>query len=151
MSVQVRRARASDQAILVDYNSRMAWETEQKQLDAEALTRGVAAVLGNPDKGFYLVAERDGDVVGQLMITREWSDWRNGDFWWIQSVYVREDARRLGAFRLLYQEVERLAREAPEVIGIRLYMEKDNQRARQTYASLGMHETDYVLFERFPL
>src|ERR1700684_4152850 len=99
MTVSIRRAKPNDHATVVEYNRRMAWETEQKRLDEHVLSQGVAAVLAEPAKGFYLVAERDGEVLGQLMITYEWSDWRNGFFWWIQSVYVREDARRLGVFR----------------------------------------------------
>jgi len=125
----------------------MAWETEKKVLDAEKLRSGVEAVFGDPAKGFYIVGEMNGDVVAQLMITYEWSDWRNGWFWWIQSVFVREDARRGGVFRTLYAEIERQANEAGNVIGIRLYVEKDNARARTTYVNLGMHDAGYSVFE----
>jgi GNAT superfamily N-acetyltransferase len=151
MIVRVRKARSTDQSAIVDFNRRMAWETEQKKLDDDVLARGVAAVFDDPSKGFYLVAELDESVVGQLMITFEWSDWRNGFFWWIQSVYVREDARRLGIFRTLYREIEQLAKSAGDAIGIRLYVERDNRRARQTYESLGMAEAGYLLYERCPL
>ncbi len=148
MAVSIRRAKPNDHATLVEYNRRMAWETEQKRLDDQAVTQGVAAVIADAAKGFYLVAERDGEVIGQLMITSEWSDWRNGFFWWIQSVYVRDDARRQGVFRCLYQEVERLAKEIGNVVGIRLYVERDNVRAQKTYAELGMKDAGYVIYGR---
>jgi GNAT superfamily N-acetyltransferase len=148
MTVSIRRARPSDHATLVEYNRRMAWETEQKRLDDQVLSQGVAAVLADPAKGFYLVAERNGEVVGQLMITSEWSDWRNGFFWWIQSVYVREDARRHGVFRRLYHEIERIAKESGDIVGIRLYVERDNVRAQKTYADLGMKEEAYCIYGR---
>jgi GNAT superfamily N-acetyltransferase len=145
-TVSIRRANTSDHAVLVEFNRRMAWETEQKRLDVEVLTQGVAAIVADPAKGFYLVAERGGDVIGQLMISSEWSDWRNGFFWWIQSVYVREDARRQGVFQCLYREVERSARKAGHVIGIRLYVERDNAAARRTYEKLGMKEEAYRIY-----
>src|SRR5262249_28030712 len=107
-----------------------------------------------PNKGRYFVAEDPdmGDgVLGQLMLTFEWSDWRNGWLWWFQSVYVRRDARRRGVFRALYQHVSDAARADPEVIGLRLYMERDNDTARQTYPRLGMAPTEYVLLQRYPL
>src|SRR5258708_1367422 len=108
MNIRVRKAHTTDQSVIVDFNRRMAWETEQKKLDNDVLARGVSAVFDDPSKGFYLVAELDENVVGQLMITFEWSDWRNGFFWWIQSVYVPENARRHGIFRTLYREIEQM-------------------------------------------
>jgi ribosomal protein S18 acetylase RimI-like enzyme len=151
MTVSIRRAKPNDHATLVEYNRRMAWETEQKRLDDDALSQGVAAALADPAKGFYLVAEGNGEIVGQLMITSEWSDWRNGFFWWIQSVYVREDARRQGVFRCLYREVERLANETGDIVGIRLYVERDNVRAQKTYEELGMTEEAYCIYVHEPL
>jgi len=147
MSITVRRARISDAATIAEFNRRLAWETEQKVLDADKLRPGVEAVFGDPSKGFYIVGELNGEVVAQLMITFEWSDWRNGWFWWIQSVFVREDVRRGGVFRTLYAEVERQANEAGNVIGLRLYVEKDNAKARTTYMNLGMHDAGYTVFE----
>jgi len=147
MTITVRRARIGDAATIAEFNRRMAWETEKKVLDAEKLRSGVEAVFGDPAKGFYIVGEMSGEVVAQLMVTYEWSDWRNGWFWWIQSVFVREDARRGGVFRTLYAEIERQANEAGNVIGIRLYVEKDNARARTTYVNLGMHDAGYSVFE----
>ena len=124
---------------------------EGKTLDLAVLTPGVQAVLADPQKGLYFVAEEAGDVLGQMMVTFEWSDWRNGWLWWIQSVYVRPEARRRGVFTALFEHVERLARNDPEVIGLRLYMERDNETARQTYLRHGMRLTAYVLFEKYPL
>jgi len=129
----------------------MAWETEQKKLEETILTRGVAAVLADPLKGFYLVAEVRAEVVGQLMITTEWSDWRNAWFWWIQSVYVRPEHRQQGVFRALFGEAERLALEQGDVIGLRLYVETHNTAARETYRRLGMFDAAYGVFEKSPL
>src|SRR5262245_58274830 len=148
MAVLVRRATPADADVIAHFNRCMARETEHRELEPTMLAAGVAALLADPAKGFYLVAETGSIVVGQLMITTEWSDWRNGWFWWVQSVYVHEDARRHGVFRTLFQEVIRLANAAGNVVGIRLYVERDNRRAQQTYQSLGMTQTGYQLYER---
>jgi GNAT superfamily N-acetyltransferase len=148
MPLSIRRAALTDTSNIAEFNRRMAWETEHKTLDQRTLAKGVAAVLADPAKGFYLVADLDGESVGQLLVTPEWSDWRDGWFWWVQSVYVREDARRRGVFRGLFDEVVRLAAAAGDVVGVRLYVERDNTRAQQTYRSLGMAETGYRLYER---
>jgi GNAT superfamily N-acetyltransferase len=146
--IHLRDATRSDIPFLVECNAAMALETEHKTLDREVLARGVAAVFDDPRRGFYLVAERHGAPVGCLLITYEWSDWRNGDWWWFQSVYVVPAARRDGVFRALYAEVERRARATPDVIGLRLYVERENARAQRTYASLGMEEEAYRMFAR---
>lgn len=146
MSLTIRPARPDDLANLVAWNVAMAWETEHKQLDPATLQRGVAAVFEEPRRGFYLVAERDGVAVGGLLVTYEWSDWRAGDFWWIQSVYVTPDARRSGVFRALYAEVRRRCTEAGAV-GLRLYVETENHRAQHTYADLGMEQCHYLMYE----
>ncbi len=146
-ALTIRPAVADDLDLLVYFNAAMALETEQLVLDRALLRRGVAALLGDPSKGHYRVAEREGEVVGALMLTREWSDWRCGDWWWIQSVYVRPEARRSGVFGALYASVERDAREDPGVCGLRLYVERDNVPAQNTYAAQGMHETHYRMFE----
>jgi ribosomal protein S18 acetylase RimI-like enzyme len=151
MSVIIRRATPDDVSVLVAFNSAIALETEDKRLDTAVLTAGVRAVFADPARGFYTVAERDGEVVGQMMITYEWSDWRNGWFWWVQSVYVRADARRSGVFRLLYRHIEELASADPTVIGLRLYFETDNHHAQATYRALGMADTTYGLMEVYPL
>jgi GNAT superfamily N-acetyltransferase len=151
MPPTIRRAADADVPTLVEFNRRLALETEHKDLDVSVLTAGVVAGLADVDKARYFVAEDGGRVVGQLMLTREWSDWRNGWVWWIQSVYVHPDARRTGVFRALYEHVHEAAVADPEVVGIRLYMERDNHTAKQTYLSLGMEQTSYVVLERCPL
>jgi ribosomal protein S18 acetylase RimI-like enzyme len=151
MTPAIRRATPADETILVAFNTAIAWETEHKRLDPAILAAGVRAVFADPARGFYTVAERDGEVVGQMMITFEWSDWRNGWFWWIQSVYVHESARRGGVFRALYRAIEQQAAADPSVIGLRLYFESDNTRAQSTYRSLGMTDTAYGIMEVYPL
>jgi ribosomal protein S18 acetylase RimI-like enzyme len=151
MSLSIRRATPDDEAVLVAFNAALAWETEHKRLRPDVLSAGVRAVFTDSARGFYTMAEDAGEIVGQMMVTYEWSDWRNGWFWWVQSVYVREDARRKGVFRSLYKEVQRQAIADPTVIGIRLYVESDNIRAQATYRALGMTETTYGLMEEYPL
>ena len=148
MVISIRRATSADRPLLIEYNRAMALETEHKRLDETTLARGVAAVFDDSAKGFYLVADSTGEMVGQLMITTEWSDWRNGWFWWIQSVYVRPENRKQGVFRSLFQEAERLARAAGNVVGMRLYVERDNSNAQRTYERLGMYDTGYLVFEK---
>jgi GNAT superfamily N-acetyltransferase len=146
--IRIRHARTADADDIVRFNVAMALETEHKTLDASVLRAGVQAALGDARHGFYLVAESAGRVVACLLITFEWSDWRNGQWWWLQSVYVEQAFRRHGVFRALYDEVERRVRSTRDAIGLRLYVERDNRRAQQTYAALGMHETDYRLYEK---
>ena len=145
-SLLIRAATAADMPALLAWNTAMAWETEHKQLDPVVLKRGIAGVFEQPRRGFYVVAERDGIAVGSLLVTYEWSDWRCGDFWWIQSVYVTPDARRGGLFRALYAEVEQRARVAGAV-GLRLYVETENLHAQATYADLGMQQCHYLMYE----
>ncbi len=147
MTITVRPASDTDTPLLADFNRAMAWETEHRELDTQTITQGVRSFLARQDYGFYLVAEIEGRVVGCLMVTFEWSDWRNGLFWWIQSVYVHPDFRRRGVFKTLYRTVETRARETPGVCGLRLYVEQDNAAAQQTYRSLGMALTPYQMFE----
>lgn len=143
----IRRATLSDAETIAVFNEAMALETEGKTLDPETIRAGVAALLSRPDLGFYLVAEHEGAVAGQLMITFEWSDWRNRLFWWIQSVYVRPEQRGRGVYRALHVRVREMAREAGSVCGLRLYVERENAAAMETYRRMGMHETHYRLFE----
>ena len=147
----VRRAESSDLETVVDFNWSLAWESEGLELDRPRLRGGVRAVLDDPSRGFYLIAESDGRPVGQLALTFEWSDWRNGMFWWLQSVYVRPDNRRQGVLRLLYDRVLELAKENG-VCGVRLYVEKANAGAQEAYRRLGlsravfhMYEVDFVI------
>jgi ribosomal protein S18 acetylase RimI-like enzyme len=145
--VDIRFAVPQDADALVGFNLRMAEETEGRHLEPAVLAAGVRSVLQNPKLGFYLVAEIAGKVAGALMVTTEWSDWRNGAFWWVQSVYVAPECRRRGVFRALYREVKERARKAEQVCGLRLYVERDNAAAKATYTGLGMAETKYRLFE----
>ena len=125
----------------------MALETEAKSLPMETLLPGVEAVLRDPDHGFYLVADSGGEIAGSLLVTFEWSDWRNGRMWWIQSVYVRPAHRRRGVYRALHEAVRERARAAGDVVGVRLYVERENVAAQRTYAALGMSETPYRIYE----
>jgi GNAT superfamily N-acetyltransferase len=147
MKFSVREARRGDAAVIADYNAAMAIETEGKALDPAAVGPGVEALFDNPSGGRYWVADDGEKIIGQLMVTYEWSDWRNGMIWWIQSVYVRSEWRRQGVFSALYHHVESLASEAPGVIGLRLYVEDNNVRAQQTYEALGMIKPGYVVME----
>ena len=137
----------ADGDVICEFNRRMALETEGKALDPVTLRAGVEAMLRDERKGRYFVCERDGQVIGQLGVTAEWSDWRNGFFWWIQSVYVASAARRQGVFRALYRHVEERARAEPDVLGLRLYVERDNRIAQATYEALGMSRTPYQVME----
>jgi GNAT superfamily N-acetyltransferase len=147
IEIRIRQATPADCATVAEFNLRLAEESEQLRLDADTVQKGVAAILGDTRKGIYFLAEADGTVAGQLMITYEWSDWRNGDLWWIQSVYVRPEFRRLGVFGGLFRHLEALARSRNDVAGLRLYMHADNSRARQTYERLGMKHTNYEVFD----
>jgi ribosomal protein S18 acetylase RimI-like enzyme len=149
MQWTIRQGGPADAPVIVEYNRRLAEETEGKTLNSALLAAGVAAALADPErKGPYFLAVEGGEVLGQLQITYEWSDWRNGWFWWIQSVYVRSQDRRRGVFRSLYRHVEELARRDAGVVGIRLYVERDNHSAQRTYRDLGMEQTAYLLLER---
>ncbi len=145
---QVREATSLDAEIIMTFNRRMAQETEGKDLSLDVLGAGVRAVIENQTLGRYFVACRDGEIVGQLMLTTEWSDWRNGQIWWIQSVYVRPEFRRSGVFRALYRHVEQLGPRIPGVVGLRLYVEHSNVVAQGVYERLGMRNAGYVVFER---
>ncbi len=143
----IRNARPEDTDVLTDFNIKMAYETEQKKLASEVIQAGIMKLFSETDLGFYTVAEVQGELVGALMITTEWSDWRNGLFWWIQSVYIQPQYRRQGIFRSLYQHIRDKARQEKGVCGLRLYVEKENTSAQQTYLNAGMQETDYRLYE----
>ncbi|MDQ3494704.1 MAG: GNAT family N-acetyltransferase [Pseudomonadota bacterium] len=143
----VREARRDDLDWLAEGAIAMAWETEHKRLDPDTVRAGIAAGLDDPARARYFVADGNGARVGTLMLTQEWSDWRNGAWWWIQSVYVAPAHRRQGVFAALYRHVEALARDAPGVIGLRLYVERDNSAAQRTYTALGMRNAGYRLYE----
>jgi len=145
--ILIREPSIGDREVIVDFNIAMARETEGKQLDKNQVWSGVQNLMEHPEYGFYLLAEKNDAAVGSLMITYEWSDWRNGLFWWIQSVYVRPDYRQRGVYRRLHQSVRSMAVNHHEVCGLRLYVEKENTVAREVYRSLGMQPTTYRIFE----
>ena len=147
--MRVRAARPEDLESLVDFNCRLARETEDHELDPATVRRGLSRLFDNPAAGFYTVAEQEGRVVGCLLITFEWSDWRDGWLWWIQSVYVEAAARRGGVFRRLFEHVREQAETDGDVRGLRLYVERGNDRAQATYASMGLEEAPYKMYERF--
>lgn len=146
MDISIRQAVAGDRDRIVLFNLAMARETEGRELDRRTLTAGVEAILGNPSLGRYFVAEVEGEVAGQVMVTTEWSDWRNAHVWWLQSVYVSKRRRRLGIYRLLHRHVRECAM-AEKVIGLRLYVDRDNAEAQTTYRTLGMEESGYLMYE----
>ena len=143
----VRLAEDGDIETLVKFNIALAWETEQKKLEPLIVTKGVRMLLNDPRHGFYTVAEIAGRVVGCILITYEWSDWRCGQFWWIQSVYVDPEFRRRGVFRKLYEYLKEKASCEPHVCGFRLYVEHSNLAGQSTYAGLGMEEASYKFYE----
>jgi ribosomal protein S18 acetylase RimI-like enzyme len=145
--MQIRTATAEDVDALVEFNQAMALETEGKRLDPDILRAGVTAVFADAQKGFYVVADEDGSVAAGLMVTTEWSDWRNGWFWWIQSVYVQPEHRGSGLYGQMYAFVKSRAAEAENVCGFRLYVEKENERAQRVYEKLGMERTYYLMYE----
>ena len=154
-SSAIREARPDDLDAIIDFNARLAQETEGKRLDPSVLARGVTAALADPDRLRYWIAEileGDGEsdagrIVGQAAVTREWSDWRNGWIWWFQSVYVHPDYRGLGIFRALHAEIRSRAQATPDVIGLRLYVEIHNEQAQRVYQSLGMKPGGYDVYE----
>ena len=146
-NIAIRMATKADLEVLVRFQIAMAAESEDKGLDENTLRDGIATALSSEDLALYILAEIAGKPVGTLMLTWEWSDWRNGRFWWIQSVYVTSAHRRLGVYSAMHHHVLSLASKDPTAAGIRLYVEKDNDDAQATYRHLGMVETHYRLFE----
>ncbi len=146
-TIRIRRATPADVDTVIAFNRAMAEETEDKKLDPKTLSAGVRQALTDENRCVYFVAEIDGEITGQAMITTEWSDWRNGYFWWFQSVYVAPGFRCRGIFRALYEHIRDLARARPDVCGLRLYVHRDNRHAMDTYRKLGMTLTEYLLCE----
>jgi ribosomal protein S18 acetylase RimI-like enzyme len=145
----MRTAEPEDANLLTGHNCAMALETEGKTLDAVKAMAGVQGLFAHPQFGFYLVAEVDSQAAATLMVTYEWSDWRNGLFWWIQSVYVKPQFRRQGIYTAMYDQLQVMAEaSAIEVCGFRLYAETDNHSAQATYKKNGMHVCDYIMFEQ---
>lgn len=147
MNLIIRKASNNDINTIVTFNYLMAKETETILLDKNIVKLGVKSVITNPSKAQYWIAENNNEIIGQLMVTYEWSDWRNGDMWWISSVYVTENFRRCGVFSALYKHIEHMAKKNLSCCGIRLYIEKHNERAQKTYLSLGMNDAGYDVME----
>ncbi|MCU0362513.1 MAG: GNAT family N-acetyltransferase [Bacteroidales bacterium] len=144
--MRIRKAAADDSNDIIDFQKKMAWETEEYLLDDTKVTPGVMAVFENPGHGQYWVAEDEGKVVASLLITYEWSDWRNANVWWFQSVYVLPEYRRSGIFRSMYLKIKEEG-ERQGIAGLRLYVETNNERARKTYEALGMQSEHYTMYE----
>jgi GNAT superfamily N-acetyltransferase len=144
--ILIRKANPSDAPAIIDFQQKMAWETEKMTLSLKTVTKGVNAVFEEKSRGEYFVAESDGRVVASLLITFEWSDWRNCNVWWFQSVYVIQEYRRQGIFRKMYTHVRELA-EKEGIAGLRLYVEANNTRAKNTYEALGMSSEHYSFYE----
>ena len=147
MECMVRDATTEDLEFIVQANTGLARESEEVGLDLELLRPGVAAVLADRSLGRYFIAEQGGRPIGQMMLTYEWSDWRNGVFWWIQSVYVEAPSRGRGVYSRLFRHVEQLARESDGVCGLRLYVDRSNSSAQAIYRHLGLHESNYEVME----
>lgn len=143
----VRQATIDDAHILINFQLKMARETERVELDKNAVTQGVTRVFCDSSKGSYIVAEEKKTVVGCLLLTYEWSDWRNGTVWWIQSVYVDPKYRSKGVFSQMYAFLKKKVTDADDVLGVRLYVDKNNKRAQKTYKALGMNAEHYLLYE----
>ncbi len=143
----IRKATRADIQALVDFNTAMAFETEGITLDQHIIKSGVQELFHDPTKGFYIVCEIENSVRACLMITYEWSDWRNGNFWWIQSVYVQKEYRQLGLYKLMYDHIKTTVLKSGEVAGIRLYVDDDNLIAQNVYQKLGMQKSNYQIFE----
>src|SRR5262245_5237023 len=152
MQITIRPAGPDDWQTIVEFNCRLAEESEGKRLDRTDVEPGVKALLADRRKGRYFVAVAGTEaerIVGQMMHTFEWSDWRNGDIWWLQSVYVHPDYRRAGVFRALFDKLRSEAEADPGVVGLRLYVEEQNARAHETYRNLGLLPGGYFVMERF--
>lgn len=149
-SLVIRRAEPKDVETVADFNVKMAEETEGRKLDRVTVLKGVKAAIDDPQKGFYLIAEKrevPAKLVGQLLVTFEWSDWRNKHFWWIQSVYVQREHRDQKVFSQLYRRVVKMAKQQKDVAGLRLYVEEHNELAKKVYEDLGMAKTFYEVYE----
>jgi GNAT superfamily N-acetyltransferase len=144
--VTIRKANQSDAQTIIDFQQKMAWETEEMKLTPHIISKGVNGVFEDPSRGQYYVAEKNNSVIASLLITYEWSDWRNSNVWWFQSVYVLPEYRRSGVFRNMYAFIKREAQNN-NIAGLRLYVESNNVRARKTYEVLGMTSDHYTMYE----
>jgi GNAT superfamily N-acetyltransferase len=142
----VRKATPEDAPSIIDFQLKMAWETEHVSLDPDTVRKGVNAVFKDHSRGQYYISDDNGTVIASLLITYEWSDWRNCNVWWFQSVYVLPDYRRKGIFRKMFNQIKQLAEEH-DVAGLRLYVETRNSHAQKTYEALGMSSEHYSFYE----
>jgi len=147
MTTIIETAREEHIEILIDFQLRLAFESEGVTLDADTLRSGMQAMFADPSKGVYYIAREEKEIVGCHMITYEWSDWRNGMVWWLQSVYVRESHRKKGIFKKMYDNVITIIKNDPDLIGLRLYVDKSNERAMNVYAAMGMDGSHYTVYE----
>lgn len=142
----IRKAGIEDSSTIIEFQQKLAWETEKKRLADKTIKYGVTGVFNNPSRGQYFVAENNGIIIASLLITYEWSDWRNSDVWWFQSVYVLPEFRRKGVFREMYSFIKKEA-EKKDIAGLRLYVESNNETAIKTYERLGMNGEHYKMYE----
>ena len=143
----IRKATTDDIRTIAAFQQKMAYETESLELDSEVLLEGVGNVFRDPSKGFYLVAQEKESIIASMLLTPEWSDWRNSLFLWIQSLYVIPAYRRKGVFRMMYDHVQQMVRESDGYAGIKLYVDQGNERAQEAYRRVGMKASHYNLFE----
>ncbi|EHQ34709.1 GNAT family N-acetyltransferase [Methanoplanus limicola] len=148
MNITVRKAKPEDAADISGNNIRMAYETERLVLDPDTVLKGVVGLFEDKNRGFYIVAGCGGEIAGQCMITYEWSDWRSADFWWIQSVYVREEFRKMGIFKKIYEFIAGISGSEGKVCGIRLYVDDGNKDAIEVYGRMGFSRSHYLMFEK---
>ena len=145
--ITVREANPLDENFIVDFQVRMAKETEQIDLDRDIVNKGVIAVLNSPEKGIYFVAESENKIIASLLITFEWSDWRNGNVYWIHSIYVLPEFRKKGVFKTMYLHLKNIAQKNENIRGLRLYVDKTNINAQKVYETMGMDGDHYMLYE----
>ena len=147
MTTIIEKAREEHIDILIDFQQRLAFESEEVTLDAATIRSGMKAMFADPSKGVYYIAREENEIIGCHMITYEWSDWRNGMVWWLQSVYVKESHRKKGIFKKMYDNVIAIIKNDPNLIGLRLYVDKSNERAMKVYAAMGMDGSHYTVYE----
>ena len=145
--ITIRKANSGDENIIANFQVRMAKETEQIDLDRDIVNKGVNAVLNSPEKGIYFVAESENKIIASLLITFEWSDWRNGNVYWIHSIYVLPEFRKKGVFKTMYLYLKNIVLKDKNIVGLRLYVDKTNANARKVYETMGMDDGHYLLFE----
>lgn len=145
--IHIQKAAPTHVDVLIDFQQRLAFESEEVQLSGETLRAGMNAMFTDPSKGSYYIAMEDDVIVGCHSVTFEWSDWRNGMVWWLQSVYVKESHRKKGIFKMMYDNIITIIKGQPELIGLRLYVDKSNTRAMKVYESMGMDGSHYTVYE----